>query len=129
MCKSICSVCPNLIISTAVAFANDSLTINIPAGSYANGQRVCLVIAQTIPTAATIDAPVFITIGTGTAEYPLQRRDGLPVTARELRTRTRYMAHVATTADTGVFRLVGNLCDSISGATLPAINGTPPATT
>ncbi len=125
-CKSICSLCPNLVISSAVTFADGTLTINIPAGSYANCEKVCLVIAQTIPAAATIDAPVVITIGTGTAEYPLQRCNGLQVTARELRTRTRYMTRVATNATTGAFRLVGNLCESLRGATLPAIDGTEP---
>lgn len=125
-CKSICKVCPNLVISQAVTFAAGTLTINIPAGTYANGQKVCLVIAQTIPATATIDAPVVITVGTGTAEYPLQRRDGLQVTAREIRTRTRYTTCVATNATGGAFRLVGNLCDSLRGATLPAIDGTAP---
>ncbi len=126
-CKSICSVCPNLVISQAVTFADGTLTVNIPAGSYANCQKVCLVIAQAIPAEATIDAPVVITIGTGTAEYPLQRCDCLQVTARELRTRTKYVTKVATNATSGSFRLAGRLCESLRGATLPAIDGTAPA--
>ncbi len=125
-CKSICSVCPNLVISQAVTFADGTLTVNIPAGSYANCQKVCLVVAQAIPTDSTIDAPVVITIGTGTVTYPLQRRNGLQLTARELRTRTKYVTCVSTNATSGALRLVGNLCDSLRGATLPAIDGTDP---
>ncbi len=123
-CKSICSVCPNLVVSTAVTFADDTLTINIPEGSYANGQKVCLVIAQNIPAATTIDAPVVVTIGTGTAEYPFLRFNGTQATARELRTRTRYTTCVQTTATSGAFRLVGKICNNIVGSTLPAIDGT-----
>ncbi len=126
-CKNICKICPNLSISTSVAFAAGALTINIPAGSYANGEKVCLVVAQAIPTDATIDAPVNITIGEGTAAYPLQRRDGVQVTAREIRTRTRYATCVATNATTGAFRVIGNLCNSLRGTTIPAIDGTAPA--
>ncbi len=126
MCKNICGLCPNLAISTAVTFADGALTINIPAGSYANGRKVCLVVAQAIPADATIDAPVNITIGDGTAVYPLQRRDGLQLTAREIRTRTRYSACVSTNATTGAFRLMGKLCDSLRGEILPAIDGTTP---
>ena len=38
-------------------------------------------IAQAIPDAATINAPVVITIGTGTVQYPLTRRNCAQVTA------------------------------------------------
>lgn len=43
-------------------------------------------IAQAIPDAATINAPVVITIGTGTVQYPLTRRNCAQVTACGLRT-------------------------------------------
>ena len=39
-------LCRRLVLSQSVTFANGTLTINIPAGSYANGERYCLVIAQ-----------------------------------------------------------------------------------
>ncbi len=126
-CKHICSVCPNLVISTAVTFADGTLTVNIPAGSYSNGQKVCLVIAQAIPETATVDAPVVVTIGTGTVEYPLQRSNGLQLTSREIRTRTKYVTCVATNATTGAFRLVGKLCNCLRGTSLTAIDGTAPA--
>jgi hypothetical protein len=37
-------LCKRLVISEAVTFTAPNLIINIPAGSYANGQRYCLVV-------------------------------------------------------------------------------------
>ena len=65
-CKNVCRLCNNLIISADVTFTAPNLIINIPAGSYGDCQKYCIVIAQTIPDATTITAPVFITIGDGT---------------------------------------------------------------
>ena len=70
-CKTSCKLCPHLVISNAATFANDTLTINIPAGSYQNGEKYCIVVAQSIPDTTTINAPVVITIGAGTTAYPL----------------------------------------------------------
>ena len=122
-----CRLCDNLIISTAVAFtAGTGLVVTIPEGSYGNRCKYCIVIAQAIPDATTITAPVFVTIGTGTELYPLNRCDGSQVTAAELRTRTRYAARVATTATTGSFNLLGRLCGA-RDVGLTAIDGTAPA--
>ena len=65
-CKTSCKLCPHLVISQAVTFADDTLTINIPAGAYQNGEKYCIVVAQSIPDTTTINAPVVITIGAGT---------------------------------------------------------------
>lgn len=125
-CKTICRLCNKLVISQAVTFtAGTCLIINIPAGSYADGQKVCLVIAQRIPAATTITAPVFITIGTGTQLYPLNRCDCTQATACNLRTRTRYSTRVATSATGGTFKLLGRPCCSPDNS-LTAINGTAP---
>lgn len=128
-CKTICQLCNKLVISQSVTFtAGTGLIINIPAGSYADGQKVCLVIAQRIPAATTITAPVFITIGTGTQLYPLNRCDCTQATACNLRTRTRYSTRVATSATGGAFKLLGRPCCSPNNA-LTAINGIAPTTT
>ena len=74
-CANVCKLCDRFVISQAVTFAAGQLEINLPAGSYANGCKYCIVIAQTIPAATTITAPVVITIGDGTEEYPLTRCD------------------------------------------------------
>ena len=74
-CKTVCKVCDKLTISQSVTFtAGTGLIINLPAGSYANGEKVCIVVAQTIPAETTITAPVYITIGAGTVLYPLTTR-------------------------------------------------------
>lgn len=125
-CRNVCRLCNNLIISSAVTFTAPNLIINLPAGSYANCEKYCIVVAQAIPDATTITAPVFITIGTGTELYPLNRCDGSQVTAAELRTRTRYAVRVATTATTGSFNLLERLCGA-RDVGLTAINGTAPA--
>ena len=125
-CSNVCKLCDRLIISEAVTFAAGTLTINIPAGSYADGCKYCIVVAQTIPAATTITAPVVITIGTGTETYPLVNRCCAQVTACAIRTRTKYSTVVSTDATGGTFKLLGKLCCSPNN-TLPAIDGTAPA--
>jgi len=125
-CRNVCKLCPRLVISQNVTFASGVLTVNLPAGSYNRGEKYCIVIAQAIPDAATITAPVVITIGTGTVQYPLTRRNCAQVTACGLRTRTRYAVCVSTSPTGGSFRLLGNPCCAPDNA-LNSINGTAPA--
>lgn len=125
-CKNVCTLCPRLVISQAVTFADGTLAINLPAGSYQNGEKYCIVVAQTIPAATTINAPVVVTIGTGTAQYPLTKRNCAQVTACGIRTRTRYATTVFTSATGGAFRLWGSPCCAPSNA-LTSIDGTAPA--
>ncbi len=124
-CKSVCQLCDRLIISQAVTFADGTLTINLPAGSYLDGCKYCLVIAQTIPAATTITAPVVITIGDGAEEYPLTNQCCAQVVASSLRTRTRYSTIVGTTATGGVFKMLGRGCCAPDNR-LAAIDGTAP---
>ena len=124
--RNICKLCDHLIISQAVTFADGVLTVNIPAGSYGNGCKYCIVIAQSIPAETTITAPVEITIGAGTETYPLTGTGCGQVLAASLRTRTRYAVRVSTTATGGTFRLLGKPCCAPDNA-LAAINGTAPA--
>ena len=109
-CKNTCKLCKNLVISTAVSFntVNNSLYIQIPEGSYNDGQKYCIVVAQAIPTDTTISAPVYIQMGTGNA-YPLQKRNCTQATACSVRTRTKYSTVVRTNATSGVFRLCGDV--------------------
>ena len=125
-CKNVCRLCDRLIISSAVTFtAGTGLIINIPEGSYADGCRYCIVVAQAIPDATTINSEVFVTIGDGTVLYPLNQCDGTPVTANQLRTRTKYSTKVNTTATGGSFNLLGRICGSLNN-NLTAIDGTAP---
>lgn len=122
-CKNVCKLCDNLIISEAVTFAAGTLTVNLPAGSYQDGGKYCLVIAQTIPAATTITAPVVITIGDGTVEYPLVDGCCAQLTACALRTRTRYATRVSTSATGGSFKLLGH-ASCAPNYNLAAIDGT-----
>ena len=126
-CKPVCQLCDKFIISQSVTFTSDNLVINIPAGSYNDGEKYCIVVAQSIPTTTTINAPVVITIGTGTVQYPLTRKNCTPVTACGIRTRTRYSVCVATNSTGGSFKMIGNPCCSPTN-NLSSINGTDPTT-
>lgn len=127
-CKPVCSLCPNLVISQAVAFTGGNLIINLPAGSYGNNCKFCIVVAQAIPSATTINAPVFVTIGTGTQQYPLVKKNCRQATACNIHTRTKYCTCVETTPTGGLFRLLGNVC-CCQNNNLRSINGTAPVTT
>ena len=109
-----CQLCRNLVISTGVSIVTvdgtDTLVIDIPAGVYGNGCKVCLVIAQAIPTAATIAMPVAISIGGDvTTVYPIVGCNCNQITACAVRTRRKYPLRVSTTATFAVFRSLGNL--------------------
>ena len=125
-CKPVCKLCDRLVLSQAVTFTGGNLVINLPAGAYNNREKYCIVVAQAIPSTTTINAPVVITIGAGTQQYPLTNRCCAQVTACGIRTRTRYSAVVSTSATGGTFRLLGSTCPCPTN-NLRSINGTAPA--
>lgn len=125
-CKNICRLCDRFVISESVTFTGGNLVINLPAGSYSDGCRYCIVVAQTIPAATTITAPVFITIGAGAELYPLTNKCCAQVSSCGIRTRTKYGVVVSTTATGGSFKMLGKPACSPSYA-LNAIDGTAPA--
>ena len=108
-CSNYKRICERLIISEAVTFADDTLTINIPEGSYLDCEKYCIVVAQTIPVETTIAADVVITIGDDTTAYPLLNCDCTNVTACQINTRTRYSVKVRTNIQDGVFSLLGKI--------------------
>ena len=129
-CKNVCRLCDNFIMSQSVNFTGGNLIIDLPAGSYANCRKVCIVVAQKIPDTTTINAPVFITIGGGAVQYPLMKRNCRQVMASGLRTRTRYKTVVETTNNSGFFRMIGEPCcapdnrlSAINGESVPATTG------
>ena len=126
-CKNVCRMCDHLVISTSVEFADGNLVVTLPADSFRNGEKVCIVIAQAIPEETTITAPVVIQIGDGTEQYPLTTRCCAQVTACGIRTRTKYATRVVTSATGGVFRMLGDPACS-PNYNLQSINGTAPNT-
>lgn len=126
-CKNVCQLCRNLVISQGISFAGGNLVVNLPAGSYENGRKICVILAQAIPAATTIASNVVFTIGTGTQLYPLVNRCCRPVTACGVRTRTKYSVCVETTATGATFKMLGNpACQPNNN--LRAVNGTAPVT-
>lgn len=124
-CKNSCSICPKLVISTAVAFTGGNLVITIPEESYRNNCKYCIIVAQRIPDETTIVAPVVIEISGGTEQYPLTKAGCQQVTACGIRTRTKYSVVVSTNATGGVFRMLGKPYCTPDNR-LEAINGTAP---
>lgn len=109
-CPTYKRLCNRLIVSTAVTFENNTLVINVPAGSYADGEKYCIVVAQNIPAETTITSPVAISIGGDTTTlYPLNNPDCSQVTACAINRRTRYSTRVRTTPTSGVFTLTGKI--------------------
>lgn len=122
-CSNYKKLCKNLIISQEVTFADNTLTINLPTGTYGDKGKYCIVVAQNIPDTTTITAPVVFTIGTDTiTTYPLLNCDCTPVYACSINKRTRYSTVVHTDISGGAFNLLGKLpCSSCSNrlAALP----------
>ena len=123
-CPTSKCLCERLILSQAVTFSDNNLIINIPAGSYADGEKYCIIIAQPIPTTTTIAANVVITIGTDTTTYPLLNCDCTNVKACQIKTRYRYSTIVHTDMQSGVFKLTGKLgckscCQNIDSLPIP----------
>lgn len=113
-CNNFPQICPRTIISDSVSIVTvdgvDTLLIDIPLATYMDGFKYGLVIAQAIPTAATIDMPVAVSIGGDTTTvYPLTDCSCSQLTACSIRTRTRYPVMVSTTATSGVFKVLGYL--------------------
>ena len=112
-CRPSCRLCDRLIISQSVTVVTvdgtDTLVIDLPVGTYRDGCKYCIVIAQTIPDTATINMPVAFSIGGVTTVYPFVRCDCSQATACAIRTRTRYSTIVSTNAIGGVFKSLGGL--------------------
>lgn len=114
-CKNICRLCDRLIISQSVTVitvdGTDTLVIDLPQRAYNDCEKYCIIVAQAIPTTATILMPVAFSIGgVTTTVYPLTNSCCQQITACGIRTRTKYSTRVITNATGGVFRLLGNVC-------------------
>lgn len=126
-------LCPNTVISQSLTVVTvngtDTLLIDIPAGTYANGCCYSLIIAQNRPTTATVDMPVAISIaGNTTTVYPLVcNRTCLQANACQISGRTRIKAVVQTNTTGGVFRACSGLgsCCYQRLVSLPVTTTTP----
>ena len=105
-----CRICKRLVASVSVTVVGTALVVNIPDRSYNNCQKLCLLIAQEIPTTATRGMPVVITIGADTTQYPLVRCNGNPVTQEYIGQGNIYPLRVQTNTTSAVFRVLCDLC-------------------
>lgn len=130
-CNNICKLCKKLIISTAVNYdaGTNELIVGLPAGTYYNNEKYCIVVAQPIPTTTSISATVVVAIGTDPTRYPLVRRNCQQATACNISTRTKYSVCVATNTISGVFKLLGDIgcCGAEVLPSLPVTTATTPA--
>lgn len=109
-CIKNCKLCKRFILSTAINYdaATNTVIVGLPANTFENCQRYCIVLAQTLPEAATINAQVVFTIGTNPTQYPFVNKNCVPVYISQVRTRRIYPIKVNTTINEGVFKYVGN---------------------
>lgn len=117
---------PRSVTPEEITFADDTLTINLPARSYNSGIPYFLRLLDPIPAETTIGAEVVITIGDGTVEYPLLDCAGVQVTAERLRSGYSYPVTVVSSGANGAFRLLAPLTYSRFNAAF-SIDGTDPA--
>lgn len=103
-------LCSHFIISNSVTVVTvdgtDTLLIDIPAGTYGNCQKYCIVV-RTLPTTGVMtNMPVAISIGGNTTTvYPLIcGRTGLQTVGCQVNDRSVIKVCVRTNATTGVFR-------------------------
>lgn len=111
-CKNSCRLCDKLIISQSVSFVTingvNTVVVDLPQRTYIDGCKYCVIIAQSIPTTATIGAPVAFSIGgVTTTVYPFVKCDCSQITVCGIRTRTRYSTIVSTSATGGIFKSMG----------------------
>ena len=114
MCNNSCNECSRKVFSDSVSVVTvdtvATLVVDVPAQTFSNNQRGCLVLTQTIPTTATIAMPVAVSIGGDTTTvYPVVSCDCSPVTACQLRTRRRYPFVVRVSGTAGTFKILKNL--------------------
>lgn len=113
-------LCKRLVITQSITYNSGVLTINIPSGTYENGEKYCLILAQNIPAETIVNATVVVTIGSSPTTYPLLNCNCTNVSPAQLTTRTRYSTRVYTNIQSGVFKLLGptkcNYCREYKGS-------------
>lgn len=112
-CSNCCKpnrLCSHYIISNSVTVVTvdgtDTLLIDIPAGTYGNCQKYCIVVRTLPATGVMTNMPVAISIGGNTTTvYPLIcGRTGLQAVGCQINGRSVIKVCVRTNATTGVFR-------------------------
>lgn len=122
-----CGGCRHFVRTNSVTLTGGVLILNIPVPqvTLSNKQKICICVAQSIPTAVTNANTVAITIGTSATQYPLRTKCGNNVHADQIRSRKVYHTNLAT----DIPQFVVNSCElcptgfnfpTISTVTVPA---------
>uniref|UniRef100_A0AAU8AZI2 Uncharacterized protein n=1 Tax=Dulem virus 36 TaxID=3145754 RepID=A0AAU8AZI2_9CAUD len=91
-----CGGCTHFVRTTSVALVAGVLQLTIPSPTVqlTNGEKICICVAQSIPTGITSANTVAIVING--VEYPLRTRCGNNVHADQIRSRKVYHTNIAT---------------------------------
>lgn len=92
-----CGGCVHFVKTNSVTLTGNVLILNIPEATLTNKEKMCICIAQALPTVSSANT-VAITVGTGTSQYILKTKGGNYVYADQLRSRKVYHTNVATDA-------------------------------
>lgn len=113
--------CYKFISSTAVTVSGTQVVIQIPADTFNNGDNICLLVAQDMPSASSANT-VAIQIGSTTTTYPVLKICGNNVRADQIRSNTAYKLLVGT--DPGHFTVKNSRCLPCTSFVTPQITGT-----
>ena len=117
---------PRSVTAETITFADGTLTINVPQRTFYAGCVYFLRLVDPIPAATTVNAPIVITIGDGTVEYPLVGFRGAQLTAEYLRSGYSYPITLINSGANGAFKLLAPVCyNRLAGAF--SVDGTAPA--
>ena len=103
-------LCSHYIISDSVTVVTvggvDTLLIDLPAGTYGNCEKYCIIVRTLPATGVMVNMPVAISIGGNTTTvYPLVcGKTGLQAVGCQVNGRSCIKVCVRTNASTGVFR-------------------------
>ena len=112
-----CRQCPYLVKSTGIAIVGTSLQITIPTTMLTNGQPLCVVLAQSIPSGVTADMNVQIVDGTSTLN--VMTCEGNFLYADQIACRKVLRTRIAT--DTLVAKLTRNSCFRCTSHVFPTL--------
>lgn len=103
----VCGGCCHFTRSTAVTLTGTQLIITIPADTFTNGEKVCVGIAQSLPSNVSSADTVVIQIGDATTYQDLKTKCGNNVYGDQIRQGKVYHLYAATDSNT----FVVNTCE------------------
>lgn len=113
--------CYKFISSTAVTVSGTQVVIQIPANTFNNGDNICLLVAQDIPSASSANT-VTVQIGSSGTAYPMIKICGDNVRADQIRSNTAYKLYVGT--DPGHFTVKNSRCLPCTSFVTPQLSAT-----